>query len=166
MTLNLRPLSVTNKNRSNPILPSNIAQKYDKINTVLSSCTSLHQQGGSRKDRNLQVLRCSHLWWSVLVTAGRCNHQECSPYFCRSLRWFTIAQTLVILPCPPPPPHPSKHYLCLNSWKTILFGNPWRQILIPSNTPLQRNWSSTKWGSSFPACKNMKPSDEQTCDCI
>ena len=43
-------------------------------------------------------------------------------------------------------------YLCLNSWKTILLGNPCLQILIPSSTPLHLNWSKIKWESIFPAC--------------
>lgn len=38
-----------------------------------------------------------------------------------------------------------------NSWKTILLGKPWRQIRIPSNTPLHLSCSKTKWASSFPA---------------
>lgn len=38
-----------------------------------------------------------------------------------------------------------------NSWKTILLGNPCRQIRIPSNTPLHLSCSRTRWASSFPA---------------
>lgn len=41
-------------------------------------------------------------------------------------------------------------HLCRNSWKTTRLGKPWRQIRMPSRTPLQRSWSSTRWGSSLP----------------
>lgn len=40
----------------------------------------------------------------------------------------------------------------MNSWKAILFGKPWRQIRIPSRTPLHFNWSNTRWESILPAC--------------
>lgn len=46
---------------------------------------------------------------------------------------------------------PATAHLCRNSWKTTLLGKPWRQIRMPSRTPLQRSWSSTRWGSSLPA---------------
>lgn len=46
---------------------------------------------------------------------------------------------------------PAAAHLCRNSWKTTLLGKPWRQIRMPSRTPLQRSWSSTRWGSSLPA---------------
>jgi len=42
-------------------------------------------------------------------------------------------------------------YRWRNSWKTILFGKPWRQMRIPSRTPLHRSCSSTRWLSIFPA---------------
>ena len=42
-------------------------------------------------------------------------------------------------------------YLCLNSWKSILFGKPCRQILIPSRTPLHLSWSSTSCAWILPA---------------
>lgn len=42
-------------------------------------------------------------------------------------------------------------HLCRNSWKTTLLGKPWRQMRMPSRTPLQRSWSSTRCGSSLPA---------------
>lgn len=44
-------------------------------------------------------------------------------------------------------------YRCRNSWKRMRLGKPWRQMRIPSRTPLQRSWSSTRRGSSFPACR-------------
>lgn len=47
-------------------------------------------------------------------------------------------------------------YLCLNSWKSILLGKPCRQILIPSNTPLHRSWSRTRWALILPALKERK----------
>ena len=31
----------------------------------------------------------------------------------------------------------------LNSWNGILLGKPWRQILMPSSTPLHFSWSNT-----------------------
>ena len=63
------------------------------------------------------------------------------------------------LPNPSPaPPHAA--HLCRNSWKRMRLGKPWRQMRMPSRTPLQRSWSSTSRGSSFPACKEQS----QTCE--
>lgn len=53
-------------------------------------------------------------------------------------------------PKPRPRPHPA--HRCRNSWKRMRLGKPWRQMRMPSRTPLQRSWSSTSLGSSFPAC--------------
>lgn len=44
-------------------------------------------------------------------------------------------------------------YLCLNSWKSILLGKPWRQILIPSSTPLHLSWSNTSCALILPALR-------------
>lgn len=41
-------------------------------------------------------------------------------------------------------------HLCLNSRNRTLLGNPWRQIRMPSNTPLQRSWSKMREGASLP----------------
>lgn len=48
------------------------------------------------------------------------------------------------------PPH--RTHRCRNSWKRMRLGKPWRQMRMPSRTPLQRSWSSTSRGSSLPAC--------------
>jgi hypothetical protein len=42
-------------------------------------------------------------------------------------------------------------YLCLNSWNGIRLGKPCLQIRMPSSTPLQRSWSSTRGASILPA---------------
>ena len=43
-------------------------------------------------------------------------------------------------------------YLDLKSSYTIRLGKPFRQIRIPSKTPLQVNWCMTKTESITPAC--------------
>lgn len=53
---------------------------------------------------------------------------------------------------PPRPGPPHRTHRCRNSWKRMRLGKPWRQMRMPSRTPLQRNWSSTSRGSSLPAC--------------
>lgn len=56
--------------------------------------------------------------------------------------------------CPPLlGPFAGLAHRCRNSWKRMRLGKPWRQMRIPSRTPLQRSWSSTRRGSSFPACR-------------
>lgn len=52
----------------------------------------------------------------------------------------------------PSPAAPRASHRCRNSWKRMRLGKPWRQMRMPSRTPLQRSWSSTSRGSSFPAC--------------
>lgn len=42
-------------------------------------------------------------------------------------------------------------YLCRNSWKGILLGKPFRQIRIPSSTPLHLSWCKTRLDSITPA---------------
>lgn len=62
-------------------------------------------------------------------------------------------------PAAPPVPGPGGWaHRWRNSWKTILLGNPWRQIRMPSKTPLHRSCSSTRKASSFPDCKDTKGS--------
>ena len=43
-------------------------------------------------------------------------------------------------------------YRCLNSGKRIRLGKPWRQILIPSSTPLHFSCSITSGATNLPAC--------------
>lgn len=57
-----------------------------------------------------------------------------------------------------PKPHPAaphRTHRCRNSWKRMRLGKPWRQMRMPSRTPLQRSWSSTSRGSSLPACREQ-----------
>lgn len=60
------------------------------------------------------------------------------------------------LPAPQPPPQPQQAHRWRNSWKTILLGKPWRQMRMPSSTPLQRSCSSTRKASSLPDCKGRE----------
>lgn len=46
-------------------------------------------------------------------------------------------------------------HLCLKSPYRILLGKPFLQILMPSNTPLQRSWWITSWFSITPVSKHM-----------
>lgn len=57
----------------------------------------------------------------------------------------------------PTPPSPAwQAHRWRNSWKTILLGKPWRQIRMPSKTPLHRSCSRTRKASSLPDCKDAK----------
>ena len=54
-------------------------------------------------------------------------------------------------------------YRCLNSGKRIRLGKPWRQILMPSSTPLHFSCSITSGATNLPACGQhiiLKPTSQ------
>ena len=88
---------------------------------------------------------------SYLETQGRSHDRA-------HLRCRRSVPPLSRLPAPAPrPPSPARQaHRWRNSWKTILLGKPWRQIRMPSRTPLHRSCSSTRKASSLPDCKDAK----------
>ena len=99
-----------------------------------------------------------------MAFAARISYLEtqCRSHDRAPLRCHQSVPPPSLLPAPTPNTHPThtawQAHRWRNSWKTILLGKPWRQIRMPSKTPLHRSCSSTRKASSLPDCKDAKGS--------